>query len=768
MQTDPVAREVVQFNISAWSATLHSSNDEAGPFLYLTSGAGGTGTKYYSGYGPVEGGSSAKFMGTYVVSVPVTVAAQYVYFNLSLNDNESASSKTLLHPLTINSKTIDLMGTATGSLNTSQSNASMTGWYKVLRVGEAANTLLWVPGNNTTLSSVPWGLKRYTAEPDFDLRVLNVSATTTLSGIEGAEGGWHYPLTLQQGLNNILVPRGAFINSPLGQALVNNTNETLKIPSGAGVTFTPADWSGRTETSGSNPVPTSTTQTPNFIWVFSSTSQLQNGSSSGAFGGLPQNPSVESSYESRQVQAVFWINITSSGNGKFSSVAAELDDLFGGLTLNRMGSLTGNLVPVTSELGTLGLPGNVLSAPANVTLTNGGAYAPPHYNTPPPPPPWWQTVGSAIYNTLSGVANAIGLTYVISVVWNNLAGDEAFIGEAATWLSNHLGITKLANQFVANLRTIASAMVWALQQFLVWLGKEVVTLLTAGIDAATFGITSSLTSLEQQESNAASGYAWAYGKGSAAPANATGDLLAFLTPLLIGGAVIGVVLIIGLTLLLPFSLGTAFLFPLLVPIIMAAFGLGSTLALPSSGEQGQASRNFQETSGASTSSLIAGDASGFNLFESPATAGRIQPPSEQTAGNWLGYVAGGAVAVTSGVLALIAGSIVSGTWGPVAGWAGFILAMIALCLLLPLSIIQYSSLPSTYSPSDAAQFRQLQVTDIELSFFAFSGIVLSLAGLFSGNAAAIVVAGFGAVIGLLAAFFAWVQVYEVQDEIDGA
>jgi hypothetical protein len=463
-QADPVATEVAQFTLTGWSSDQSSSSYEAGPFLEVTTTSSGTGTVLYDGYGPVEKGSPAKFSGTYIVSVPVHVAGQDAYYNLSINENDGASSKTLAHLLTVGSTAIDLLGTSYGSLNASNSSdsASVTGWYKVLREAEAANTLLWVPGNNTTLSSVPWGLKRYTAEPDFDLLVLNLSAATTVNGIEGAESGWSYGLTLPAGLNNLLVPRGAFMDSPLGQALINNTNETVRVPEGSGVTFTPTDWSSRTETSGSNPAGGA-----NFIWMFSNTSQLQNGSSSGAFGGLPQNPSVESAYESRQVQAVFWINVTSAGNGKFSTGAAELDNLFGGLVLNGTGNLTGNLLDITSELGTLGLPANVMSALANVTLTNSGAYAPPKYEASSPAPSLWQAIGSAIWNTLSGIAEAV--TRIVSVVWNALAAAEAYIDEAAAWLSSHLGLGKIADQLASGLKMVASAMEWALDTLLAYL-----------------------------------------------------------------------------------------------------------------------------------------------------------------------------------------------------------------------------------------------------------------------------------------------------------
>jgi hypothetical protein len=46
---------------------------------------------------------------------------------------------------------------------------------------------------------------------------------------------------------------------------------------------------------------------------------------------------------------------------------------------------------------------------------------------------------------------------IVSVVWNALTAAEAYIGEAGAWLSSHLGIGKLANQFASGLKTVASA-----------------------------------------------------------------------------------------------------------------------------------------------------------------------------------------------------------------------------------------------------------------------------------------------------------------------
>jgi len=477
-QPNPVDTPVVQLNISSWWANLHSSNDEAAPFVEVSSGSGGTGTLYYDGFGPAAGDtgkSNVSYSTPYIVSVPIVTTSQYAYFNITIEDNASTSGTDYYQPLVIAPVKVDLLG-QTGLLSVSkpQKSAALFGNYSVLRVGEAANTLLWAPANNTTLSNLPWGLKRYIAEPDFDLIVLNLTSANTVTSIEGAGTGWKYSAHLDTGLNNLLVPRAAFLSSPLGQALLNNSDESVSVPSGAGVTFTPSDWSNRIQTSSSN-----APGNPNYIWAFSSTSQSQNGSSSGTFGGVPSNPLIESGDESLQVQAVFWVNVTTTGNGLFTNANAELKDLFGGLLLSSGGQLVGNLISVTSELGTLGLPANVRTAMANVTLTNGGAYAPPEYQQPPPSKPWWQSVGDFFYNTISGIGHF--LTRLVSVVWNSVQSAGAFLAGAAGWLSSHLGLGKLANQLVSGLKTIENAMAWALQQLLTAIKNAIEALIEAAV-----------------------------------------------------------------------------------------------------------------------------------------------------------------------------------------------------------------------------------------------------------------------------------------------
>ncbi len=557
---DPLEAEVVQVNVSAWSATLNSASDAAAPYFELTSGSGGTGTLYYSGYGPAVGnaGTTVSYSGPYVATAPVSTTGQYVYLNLSLNDATGSGTVTLLTA----SMAVDLVGTGGGAsfggLNTA---ASLSSTVSVLRIGEKANTLLWAPGNNTTLSNLPWGLKRYAAEPDFNLLVLNLSSAVTVSGVAGAEGGYHYSIPLSSGLNNLLVPRGAFLASPLGQALINNTNETVSIPSNSGVSFHATDWSSRSETSGSN-----TPGSSNFIWVLSNQSQSQNGSSSGFYGGLPSNPTVESGLESLQVQAVFWVNVSSSGYEGLASGSAELADLFGGLVANSSGNLTGNILQVTPALGTLGFPRNVQNALANVSLRNDGAYSAPMYQQSQASTAWWQSAGAAVWNTVSGVALVTGFTKLVSVVWSSLQAAAAYIGEAAAAFSTLLGISKLANQFAATLKTITSAMEWALSTLWLIVKEEVLGYLSNPVHA--------VLGPDQPNSGIVTGLALASDPGgSTSNPQVIGDVAGGFAIALIPAFTLSSVIYICSSILVPFTAVFGPVAPIISVLILALLGV---------------------------------------------------------------------------------------------------------------------------------------------------------------------------------------------------
>jgi len=286
----------------------------------------------------------------------------------------------------------------------------------------------------------------------------------------------------------------------------------------------------------------------------------------------PSEPCPRASGESRQVQAVFWINVSTAGYGSnLTSGAAELTDLLGGLLLNSAGNLAGNLINETAELPTLGLSSNVLAALANGTYRNDGAYGTPVSTSkgPPPPTPWWDVVASDIWNAVSGVVDVVAK--IVSVVWNSVVAAAAYLADAAAVLSTRLGITALVSQTVSALRAVGSAMWTALDDLLsfIWgLITEAITLVTqplaSAFSSALKGWTSSLFT-------ASNSTVAVYNGTSGAKLTAIAQLGSVLVvPLLIATAV-GVAVDIILGLAAPLDIGAATVLGFLAPIIIRLF-----------------------------------------------------------------------------------------------------------------------------------------------------------------------------------------------------
>ena len=570
-QTNPVSRVILQINISAWWADIPADGDGASPYVSVAPSAPSS-PLYYSGFGPEvsavgvgypTGGTRFSWVvpwfGDYVTSVPIASSKQFIDWRIQMFANNSSNGR----PTAVTSTSwvqVDLTNlnhtVPEGLLFT---NSSIKGegdygeiWanYTVLARPLKANTLLVVPANSTSISPVPWGLKRYTGEPDFDLLILNLtgaSSPVSVSGIRNAEGDGSYSVTLQPGLNNLLVPRSIFLHSPLDQALLNDSNVVL--PSRGGVAFTSDDWSSRTQEIAGNNASNS-----NFIWVFAPSNQSQldtslNASDQLAFGGIPGNTGVEAGYESRQIQTEFWINVSSThGYSSLSDGAAELRDIVGGLVLNSTDKVVNDLLSITSVLSTIGLPANVLSVLADQAVVNDGSYPAPQWSTPLPLQPGsFAQLIEVVWNTVTGVAAYIasGLEYFASVVWSVNAAASAYITGAvdgAITSFSH-GLSKVASQTVHALQSIEEAMVWAAQQLL----RHIEAIAIDGIQRA-FGTPANYArSVGAELYDSSTDYAAGNAHGAAVNFNSALGL-----PLGIGTAV-GITLTVVTSLLLPFA-----------------------------------------------------------------------------------------------------------------------------------------------------------------------------------------------------------------------
>ena len=470
-RANPLGPMGIQVKVLNWMLNPNAPQSQGLAVAAFIHAVNGSGVVQYQGYTDAtftdangfdsfpSSGSSSPFVATF----PVSGQGQYTDLNVSLavDNNQGCNCQNIQNELNSAVQKVDLL--AGGSHSVYVTN-NIGGWfefmnftYSVVKVTERAHTLLWVPADNSTLSTLPTGLQRYTGEQDFDLLVVNNTqgSPLTVQNVPEPYGTAAYNATLQPGLNNILVPRGEFLSSPLGQSLLNNSGldpKTQHSPLG----FAASEWLGRIQNLSAGD--------SNYIALYTNTAGTFTCSGGGNCGTDPQNPAVEQGHTALQVQAVFALNISSPG---------DFADLMGGLLQNYSGNLTGSLQDVTNELPTLGLTAPVLSALANATLVNDGAFSQPVSNIQSSSPSWFSAIASVVWNTVSGVAHAI------SVAWNYAVAAASYLYHAAVSLALHLAgtIVAVADHAVAALKQIASAMLAALQALLAFVKDEIVALL---------------------------------------------------------------------------------------------------------------------------------------------------------------------------------------------------------------------------------------------------------------------------------------------------
>jgi hypothetical protein len=599
---DPLGPVLLQFNLTGWdyhiipSARGFYGGTGAAPFLTVRSQNGST--LYYSGFGPCSGigdgkcgwasedeGANASnnwnlvtwygaYMNDYVASVPIVSSSQYVHWDLQIFANDASTgpafpvSRVSPHPYwSASPLTADI---APLGERTTVSDALWSSAYQTTSYGEVwlnysvqweqpkATTYLIVPSRSSPLSHEPWGLKRYAGEPDFDLLTVDLTNTTgplTLGGISDAGATGTTSVTLRRGLNNILVPRGLFLYSPLGQAILNSTNDSFTPARGSGLSFCPTYWWGRSHEGVTWP------WDPSYIRVVAPSNESisdpnLNASTQKAFGGVPGNPAVEPGNESRQVQAIVWANVTTSW---------ELQNLLGGLLLNSSGGVANNLVNATYSVGTLDLPYNVLAMLANASIRNNGSYPAPEYN-----PSFAQSAGgfgaflSEIWNTIAGVASYFvsGVEMVASVIWSATIAAQAYIAGLvnATVVAVSRGLQELATQSETALKAVESAMEWALTSLVDSAFSFIVGGITKAMTSYVQGIWSDWRTLWSEFNST----------GTVTKSSATGFLnQTFGGPFLVALGIMTAVAV-ALTIIQALSLGLGFITDSLVELIAGA------------------------------------------------------------------------------------------------------------------------------------------------------------------------------------------------------
>ncbi len=462
----PLGGTDVNVTVTGWADSGLSQGNGVAAFIHSSSSSApyyNSGQTNYNGYtAQVTAGSNgqANYGGDFTVTFPVVPTEQYAELNLSLIQNTGTgggnSFSTAVGGAIL---AVDLFNSSSHTQTSTGNSASLSIAYQVIPIFAKAPTQILIPGDNSTLTNLPLGLQRYSGEQNFvaleiDLNASQVGSNSLqVSSIPFVNSTAHngvstgtYSVTLSAGMNNILIPRSYFVNSPLGQALLNGTNVTV-----ASTTFnsfiegswTPQVWYARATGTTYNGVNYGPAGSYEYAKVYSNTSQGCAGKQS-LCGGVPSNPAVESSNPSLAVAGVFVFNATS---------LSDLKDLLGGLLLNSSGNFSGWLFSATQYLPSLGLSPVVVNLLANSSQTNDGAYGAP-ISTQPAPQPWWQIAASVIWNAVSGVVAGL------SIIWNAAIATASYIADLAVAVASW-AITAL-NQVTSVLRQVASAILSAL------------------------------------------------------------------------------------------------------------------------------------------------------------------------------------------------------------------------------------------------------------------------------------------------------------------
>ncbi len=561
----------------------------------------------------------------YFLALPVDQDAQYQHLDIQLvaNNSVSGQSPVPLQDLPIGnncqstlSVQVDMFNppyvpfkpldpSPEGGVCSSGSNPALTVFgATAVPAGVKSQTYLWLPDDNSTLSNLPQGLQRYTGEQDFFLVVANVTerpgmvtdTQPTLSS-DPIPTPWstsdtrtlNIPLTVgvpgspTHAVVNFLIPRDQFLNSPFGQAVLQD-----RLVPGAGSLGGPllSDISSsllggttsqqqlecyfQTNAMASGTTATTCNGQPD---AFSDVKVISvtPGSScttTGTCGGVPSNSGLESgSLAAPALQGVVALNM-SFIDSQYNPTSVYLDALIAGLMDNGTGGINGTFRDVTNELPSLGLNSIVTNALANQVWDSGGVYgAPTSYAQPPPPPPPSCSGWGCVWNAVSGVVSTIVgtvVSVVAGVVWTAVEAATVFMDAMAQ------GLASVAEAAVAATETalaaVGQALEAVLQALLAYIVKEVTALLTAALSPITNAMDQYEKSLSTDLVNAANDLA--NGK------SLTGDAAQFWsdasTSIFNFALGIAFTVTVAMTVMEVLSLGVSFLIPLLIGVVMGA------------------------------------------------------------------------------------------------------------------------------------------------------------------------------------------------------
>ncbi len=365
-----------------------------------------------------------------------------------------------------------------GACSSGANPASLAIGATAVPAGVKAQTFLWLPNDNSTLSGLPQGLQRYVGEQNFFLVTANITELTNMPTFSpslpltsdpipepwSSTSTYTLKIPLTNGISpspthalvNFLVPRGQFLASPFGQAVLLDS----EVP-GAGSLggpllsdiFPSSDqnqaslecyWQQNAFTSGSTitgcggngpfPDPFHSVQVLSLAQGASAASCEDSYPS--LCGGVSDNPALSAVAPSPALQGVIALNLSfldPTGN----QFAGDLDTLLAGLLDNSTGGVNGTFRDETQNLSSLGLAAPVMEALTNGVWDSGGIFgAPVSYAQPPPPsPPGCSGFLGCVWNTVSGIVTGIaGVIY--GAVWTAVQAATQFMKQLGAGLAH--------------------------------------------------------------------------------------------------------------------------------------------------------------------------------------------------------------------------------------------------------------------------------------------------------------------------------------------
>ena len=382
--------------------------------------------------------------------------------------------------------TYDLVAGAKQPVSFSDGYANIHGNLTVLPLGTKDPTWLWIPTDNSTVNGLPLGLERYTGEQSFDLVVVDATSNWQSQPIPLPWGGdAAATINLSAGLNDFLIPRAQFVDSPFGQAVLlgqampynsSNPYPALVGTSGRGV-VSPFDgtshwmddlaayWQNRSlaSTSGASPISSNETGIISSNALNVNMTVVTNASSSNA-GGVPSETGVYNASDTPPaIQSIFTLNITNQ---------TTLDLLLAGLFDNSSGGshgVNGTFESVTYQVQCLGLDEVVVNAVPNVSVSSDGLYGPYTGGYSGPSGNFWGDFWNAVSSVIeSPVGTVLSLA---TIVWNGAVAIATYVDYLA-----HEAVEIGAQALGRTWRAIVSAGDWVegeINAFLSWLKAEV-------------------------------------------------------------------------------------------------------------------------------------------------------------------------------------------------------------------------------------------------------------------------------------------------------